>query len=208
MDSDSSVEQRRATQQKRRPPGEVVRVTARFDSDGVLQEDLTSAPAEVMIEATDSEGEVAVWFDDYWWTDLIERWVDDPITLHITQTPGALLHPVVLHQMEMVGRVAPRWRMVGHSYRSDVSTDDAIESLACSAYHEVRFLDQTRPGAPRSDREGLDLSVDELFGRIRREQVRLGATRPVLVRLPAQSPVGVKEPSPGVCERDTSTLPA
>jgi hypothetical protein len=139
----------------------------------------------VTIEATDSAGELAGWFDDYWWTDLIERWGDEAVTLHIAPTQGALLHPIVLHQMEMVSRVAARWRMVGHAYRSDVASDEVVELLASSPYHEVRFIDQPRPeGSLRGGHGTQELGVDEVFARVRREQISIGASRPVLVRLP------------------------
>lgn len=179
---------REETQKMRCPPGESVRITASFDSTGELEGEFPAGPKELTIEATNDEGELAVWFDDYWWTDLIERWGYDPVTLHLAATSAALTHPVVLHQMEMVCRVAPRWRMVGHAYRTDISSDDSIELLAASPYHEVRFIDEARPGGPALSSPGrVDLPIEELFGRIRTEQIRIGATRPVMVRLPSRS---------------------
>ncbi|MHC4696143.1 MAG: hypothetical protein ACYTFA_05300 [Planctomycetota bacterium] len=186
MNSNEPTAVREATQKMRQPPREPIRITASFDGNGELDEGLLVGPIELTIEATNLDGDLAPWFDDYWWIELIERWGDQPVTLHIAPTPDAVAHPVVLHQMEMVSRVASRWRMVGHGYRGDISTDDAIELLAASPYHEVRFIDQGRPDGPIPARRGrFDLAIEDLFGRIRREQIRIGATRPVLVRLPS-----------------------
>ncbi|MFQ5590992.1 MAG: hypothetical protein ACE5HE_07510 [Phycisphaerae bacterium] len=198
MDVNERIATRESTQKMRNPPGEPLRITASFADAAVLSAEHPAGPKEITLEATSAEGELASWFDDYWWIDLIERWGYDAVTLQIEPTPGALLHPVVLHQMEMVGRVAPRWRMVGHAYRSDVSSDDSVALIAASPYNEVRFLDQTRPGSPVPTGPGRwGLSIDELFGRIRREQVRIGATRPVLVRLPARGDTpSASAPSP------------
>ena len=188
---------RMATQQKRRPPDEPTRVDVGFTGNGEFSGDSTSGPIELTIEATNADGDLAGWFDDFWWTDVIERWGCDFVTLHLAPTTQALLHPVVLHQMEMVSRVAPRWRIVAQVYRDDVATEDAIESLACSPYHEIRFIDEERCVSAHADRASLGLPIDDLFGRIRKDQSRLQTTRPVLVKSPAAV---VKLPAPAAVE--------
>jgi hypothetical protein len=193
----NDMQMRVATQQKRRPPGEPTRIDVGFTGNGELPDNATAGPIELTIEATNADGDLAVWFDDFWWTDVIERWGWDFVTLHLAPTPRALLHPVVLHQMEMVSRVAPRWRIVAHVYRDDVSTEDAIESLACSPYHEVRFIDEERCVTAQADRASLGLPIGDLLGRIRRDQRRLQTTRPVLVKLPAAA---LKLPTPAAVE--------
>jgi hypothetical protein len=147
-----------------------------------------NAPTDMYLEVTNSEGAVAEWFNDFWWTELLERWASEPVTLHIAATPGALLDPTVLHQLEMVGRVAPRWRMVGHAYRDAVSTDDHVRTLATTPYHEVRFTDEPHTMDGASDGHG-GWSVGELFGRIRGEQTRVTTRHPILVRLPNRRPL-------------------
>jgi len=185
MDVETRTNIRLATEQRRLPPGEPLALTVVFGGMGELETSAASGPLDLTVEATDGHGDLAAWFDDYWWTEVIERWVDVSVTLHLAETPGALLHPVVLHQMEMVCRVAPRWRIVGHAYRDDIAGDEAIEVLACSPYHEIRIKDLARPDRAHSNRLAMPMSVEEMFGRIRREQARIGASRPVLVRLPA-----------------------
>ena len=177
------TEVRRATQRLRRPPTKPHHIRIPFDGDGELGDDIVPAPLELAIEATNAEGEVAAWFSDYWWTEVIQRWGEEPVTVHIAPTPSALLHLVVLNKLEMLHRVAPRWRVVGHTYASEVATDDAIESLAISPYDEVRFIDQPRPGV-MPDRRRWELPLGELFACIRRAQDRSGARRPILTRLP------------------------
>ena len=185
MDQETVREVRNATEHLRRPPGEPVRIRAAFDGGGEIGEEAAAGPIELTIEATSPDGEVAAWLDDDWWTALIERWGEESVTVHIAPTPGALLHPVTIYQVEMVRRVLPRWRVAGHAYLEDMTGVDDIESLATSPYHELRFIDGRRPGSPQSDRLRPSLSIEALFGQIRREQARLGATRPILVRLPS-----------------------
>ena len=180
------TEARKATQRLRRPPTEPHHIRVSFDGGGELGDDIVPAPVELTIEATNADGELAGWFSDYWWTEVIQRWGEDPVAVHVAPTPSALLHLVVLNKLEMLRRVAPRWRVVGHTYASEVATDDAIESLATSPYDEVRFIDQPRPGVV-SDRGRWELPLGELFACIRRAQERAGTARPILTRLPSSA---------------------
>jgi hypothetical protein len=143
-----------------------------------------AVPGELHLEATDDGGEPADWFDDYWWVDVLQRWQEHPLAIHILATPGALLHPVVLHQMDMLRRVASHWRRIGHCHVDDVITDDAMQRLAVSPYDEVRVLDAFRPGAGKSAAERRDVRVERLFGQVLRLQAASGATRPILIRVP------------------------
>ena len=186
MDLERRVETRHVVQRSRRAPREPARIVATFDEGCELGDEVILAPIELTIEPTNAEMETASWFNDFWWTDVIQRWNDCSVTVHIAPTPGALLHPVVLYQLDMLWRVAPNWRIVGHAYTDDIVTDEAIDQLASSPYHEVHFTDQPRPGAPSSDRCTWRRPLEDLFGRIRRAQSRVGAVTPILVRLPQQ----------------------
>ncbi|HNQ22659.1 MAG TPA: hypothetical protein PKK06_06155 [Phycisphaerae bacterium] len=146
------------------------------------------APAELWLECTDADGRPAEWFHDLWWTEVLSRWGDLSVTVHVLPTPGALLHAVVVSAVEMVRRVAPRWRVVGHAYVDELGADAAVEALARSAYHEVRLIDQPRSTC-RGDRSESSLTLPEFLGRVRREQERLGVTRPILTRV-ADAPAG------------------
>jgi hypothetical protein len=183
--ADTRKEARRTTQCARRAPLEAVRINATYDNGGDLGDEVHAGPIELCIEATNADGQIADFFDDAWWLEVIERWADEQVTVKMLHTPAALLHPITLHHMEMVARVAPRWRLVGRAYVSDVTTDEDIVALAQSPYHEVRFIDQPRPGPAGSKRSIGTLPIAELIGRIRREQERMNASHPILVRLPA-----------------------
>ena len=205
MDQETRTEVREAMQRLRRPPGDPVHIRATVDGGGEIGEDVASGPIELTVEVTDADGEPAVWFDDQWWTTLIERWADEPLTVHIAPTPTALLHPLTLYQLEMLRRVVPGWRIVGHAYADDVTSDDDVQLLAASAYDQVRFLDSPRSDPPQSDRCRSRSSIEELFGRIRREQARLGVSRPTLVRLPSTAPTPSPTPTARVQSRATTT---
>ncbi len=184
METKDQAAARRATQGLRRPPVEPNRVHVGLDSRGKLGERIVPGPIELTVEATDVDGETVSWLDDAFWTRAMQRWADESVTVHIAPTPHALLHVVVLHQMEMLRRVVPGWRLVGHAYRDDVAGDTNIELAATSAYDEIRFHDEPRPGHA-GDVRRWELPLDKLFGQIRREQARAGVTRPILMRLSA-----------------------
>ena len=185
MASESDIQRERNLAQRRRlRPVEACRLVISYDSGGHLGDMASVAPVELALQLTDADGEIAAWFDDYWWAEILERFGDEKLTIHIEPTPSALLHAVVLFHLDMIYRVAPPWRVVGHAYRSDLCDTNAVEALAKSAYHEVRFFDQDRPGTARSDRCLMGVPLEELFGQIRREQTQLDRTAPVLVRVP------------------------
>jgi len=162
---------------------------ATYAAGGRLPDDVPPGPLQIVIESTNAEGDLAPWFHDDWFTELIRRFAEDYVTLRIAPTPGALLHPCVWHQAEMVRRVLPHWRVIVTAYLSDLRTTEDIRAIASSPFHEVRFFDQIRAGAYLHNRMSPSMTVEELIGRIRREQSTHTGRSPVLVRLPAQAPV-------------------
>lgn len=178
---------RELTTQRRLRPSSMTQLVATFDGGGTLSDHPRHGPIRIDVEATNAGGELAKWFGDDWFTDLIHRFGDDFVTLHIAPTPDALLHPCVIYEAEMLRRVVPHWRVIITAYLSDVQTAEAVRGVAESPYHEVRFLDETRPTIMTGSRLGLDWSVTDLFGRIRREQGTSTGRVPVLVRLPSRN---------------------
>ncbi len=191
MDFAGRNKARSVTSQHRTPPSPAKKVRVDFCGSGEIDPKLNGQPVDLYLEATNADGELAAWFHDEWWTDTLFRWPETPITIHVEPTPLALLHPVVIYEAEMLYRMAPHWRLVGHVYRDDIGTDADIATLVSSAYHEVRFIDEDRPLRRVNDRFVDVVKLEELFGRIRKEQARIQASRPALVRLPA-----TKQPEP------------
>lgn len=188
----------------RRGPLEPVRIHIAFDGTEDLSDDSQTGPMELTLEPTNVEGELAHWLRDDFWTDVINRLADRPCTIHFLPTVGAALHPVILHQVEMLHRVTPSWRSVAHAYAEDFGTDEDVRHIAGSAYSELRILDGRRPGSPASDLPTHTRSVEDLFGEIRRRQNGLGATTPVLVRLCSPHP----EPLPQTSTDRSRAAPA
>lgn len=182
MDSSSQVEQRSATAgtRKRPRPQHMIRVAAA--SDGQLGPEGTATPTDVLIETTNADGDTAVWFDDWWWMECLSRWKNDKLTVHVLPSPAALLHPVVLHHVQMVRRVAPTWRLVGHCWLADLDLDAAPPALARSPYHEVRVIDAPMPNTSLNRNPNAAPRIEDLLGGVRREQRALGVTLPALVR--------------------------
>ena len=173
---------RDATAARRRAPREPKQLHIAWNDDGTWDEQQTVEPVELTLEATDPEGQLAPWCHDLWWTCAVAQFADCPVALHIAPMPGALLNPVVLHELEMLERVAPQWRIIGHAYADDLETEEDIETVARSAYHEIRFVPHARRGGGRQC-DKRDLQLEATIANIRRAQVRLGTDRPILVLL-------------------------
>ena len=184
MDIRKQADARRATQRLRRAPQDTAEIVVPFDSQGRMDDANPQGSVLLTVEVTNPEGELADWFDVDWWSETISAWGNLAVTVRIAPTPSALLHPVVLQSMMMLRRVVPQWRLVGLASGSELLTDDAVEQLATSAFHEVRFT-PTLPEDSLMPEHGNPLTIDELFGRIREFQVRKHRTHPILVRLPA-----------------------
>jgi hypothetical protein len=202
MDEETLAEVRTATRRRRRPPRKPVCVEATIEGRGQLAEDIAVGPIELTLETTDKDGELAGWLDDDWWLTLLERWGDEDVTVHIARTPAALLHPVVLHQLEMLRRVVQSWRLIGHASVATITGDQDIRALAASPYDQVRFGGESSNNPLDSDRCRTRPPIEDLFARVRREQALLGVNRPTLVRLssgqaPASSSSG-SDSKPGV----------
>ena len=188
MDTSTWLDQRRAVSNARQRPRQQQCVRFAASSDGSHGPRDSAKPTDVYIEATDPHGETAVWFDDWWWMECLSRWKDDGLAVHILPSPAALLHPVVLHHVEMARRVAPGWRMVGYCWLEEMDFDAAPEAVARSPYHEVRVIDASMPQSAGGREPVQALRVQDFIGAVRRAQRGLGRPLPVLVRL-AESPV-------------------
>jgi hypothetical protein len=176
-------DRRREVQARRRPPAEPVCLEATFDDDRILEVSEDDAPDEIKVHLTNENGELGEWVTDQWWSQFLRMWGHAPLTVKIAPTPAALLNPIVLYQIEMLHRVAPRWRLIGYAYADEVRDSEDVEAIAQSAYHEIRFLDRPRPGSARAPSSGNVRSIEGLLADIRRVQAEVGATRPILVRL-------------------------
>ncbi len=185
MDINHLDEIRQTTLQTRRGPRPALRCKAGFDV-GWWFEEKTGGTVELSMEATNAHGQPADWMDDFWWTDVIEKCAEAIVAVELAPTPSALLHPLVLHQLSMIRRVMPHWRIVGHAYLDDLTSEAQIEQLVLGPYHEVRFVDRARSAATAGSGTS-SRRIDQLFARIREAQNRLRSNLPVLVRLPEKS---------------------
>lgn len=187
MDLDAWKQARKDAQRSRHAPGRTSVFVVEFGGKGELPAETPPGLIELTIQATNEEFDIAQWFDADWWTDVIQRWADHPVTVHIAPTPGALLHPVVLLHLESLRRVVPGWRLVGHAMPEDLESQDAVAQLAVTGYHEVRFHGQPSSDTACTDRGASRQTAEQVMARLREELNRLGAKTPILVRLPAGS---------------------
>ena len=182
MDAWMLSEERASAEAGRRRPRAPHRHTFTAAGNGRHGREAAPDPTDLYLEATDPTGEVALWFDDIWWMESLRRWGHLSLVIHVLPSEAALLHPVVLHHVAMMDRVAQNWRVAGYGYAGEVAGDAAVERLATSAYHEVHFVEGVRPTARNSSPERFALRIEDLFARVRRVQQEMGATRPILVR--------------------------
>jgi len=208
MKSEDSSQLRARTEDSRRRPQIISEVNVSIDGIGEIEETKAAGPVLLNIEATDQHGEVAPWFDDFWWTEVLQRWANRMVTVQIAATPHAVLHPVIIYHMDMLDRVAPRWRTLAYTYTNEFSDTEAIEAIARSPFHEVRFLEGPRPDANSRERLACHVRADKLFGDVRRIQARIGSSRPILTRLPSSATIELT-PAANVSQlNDSLSLPS
>jgi hypothetical protein len=171
-------EQRMSTMQRRRKPGNERCLQFAFDAEGSLAGLDGDAPQEIHLEATNTDAEAAPWLDDYFWMELIQRWSDAPISVHFQPTKGSLLHGIIIHQLNMLRRVVPHWRLIGHCYLSDLEAEGVIEQTAVTVYHEIHVIDGRRPGAVDSRHP---LRVEDAVATMRKVQRANKRNTPIIV---------------------------
>lgn len=154
---------------------------------GEFVEPRIEGEAELILELTDEEGELAPWFDDFWWVDVLTRFKNRAVTFHISPTPAALLHPVVLHQLEMICRLEPTWRIVGYAYRKELEQCEA-DAVARSPYHQLWVVEGARRGKPQSTApSALEGKPRPPFVERYAAATGLGDRKPMLAPLSSQS---------------------
>ncbi|MCB9849738.1 MAG: hypothetical protein H6817_03445 [Phycisphaerales bacterium] len=178
MNARMREDQWQMTAQKRRKPGAGAPRLIPFDGGEIQPVDPQQAPSEIALEATGPSGEPAHWLDDFFWVDLLQAWSRESMTIRFLPTPDALLHPVVIHQVNMLRRVATNWRIAGHCYVHDLAPDGMIAQAALSPYHEIHLIDGRREGSAATAHA---LRIEDALARIRRVQVANSRNTPILV---------------------------
>lgn len=161
---------------KRHRPGELPSVSFTVDSDGEPPATWPEGAFEITIQATRADGEFSDWLTDDWWADLLAAHAERDLSVRVLPTSGAMLHPTMLLQCEMLRRVVPRWRLVGESASGDWGVADPVPLIASSPYHEVRLL----PARANTGDRG-DLPPERLAALVLQEQRRLRRRTPVVV---------------------------
>ena len=185
MDVITSEQNRMVATARRRAPGGIKTVHIKADSDGTLGDELGLFPTDIRIEATYDDGQIATWFSDDWWIELLQRYKDRPLTLHMMPTAEALLHPIVLHELEMVRRLQTPWRLIGHCYLSDIGHPMLISKIVASPYDEIRVVTENRPNNGKAVLRTSQLSLAELLERVKSQQMAEQSVYPLLTRAPS-----------------------
>ena len=181
MNAGMRKKQREMTMQRRRKPNAGLVVHIPFEGSDDFDVNNMEPPAELHLDATGPSGETAIWLDDYFWLELIRRWSAEPLTIHFHPTPKSLLHPTVIHQLKMLRRVAPKWRLVGHCYLDDLAPEGQIAEVALAVHHEIRIMDAAQPGDTHRGKQAHPLRIQNVVARIRRIQAANDRTTPIIV---------------------------
>ncbi|MCG3136448.1 MAG: hypothetical protein HJJLKODD_00281 [Phycisphaerae bacterium] len=132
-------ERRSESYQRRQGPITSQRIYFPALSQGGTIEIEAQRPIELGIEATDSQGEMVEWLTDEWWIEVQSVLRERKVTVVILPTPGALMDTVILHQLEMLRRIAHHWRLIGYAPVTAVEQMESLEAWLVSPYDEIRF---------------------------------------------------------------------
>ncbi len=185
MDVITSEQNRTVTAARRRAPAGTKTIHIKADSNGSLGDELGMFPTDIRIDCTYDDGQITTWFSDDWWIDLLQRFKDRSLNLHIMPTAEALLHPIVLHELEMVRRLQTPWRLIGHCYLSDVGHPMLVNKIVFSPYDEIRIVTDERPCNGSAVKQSASLSLAELLDRVKTQQIADRTVYPLLTRAPA-----------------------
>ena len=141
MDAGMRDKRRREIAHCRRRPVKPQRIHFPADGIGEIIEVEPAKPIELCIEATDAAGTLVPWLTDEWWIRTHSFCKDRIVTVVILPTPRSLLDTVVLYQLEMVRRIAPRWRIIGYAKISDVLEEPNVERWVHTPYDEIRLCE-------------------------------------------------------------------
>lgn len=179
MKAATQVRERTSVERKRRPPSAAWTRRVPWAGKGELEAAPAIGPVELVVEATNAEGELSTWFDDFWWVDVLTLYKKRAVTIHLAPTPGALLSPAVLHQFEMLRRVEPQWKSVAHVFAQDLP-EEAAAALSVTPYHEIRIIESHLAASrPAGSAESIDAVVENL----RTQQPGVGGRKPMLTRV-------------------------
>ncbi len=166
--------QREMTAQRRRRPGAGRTLAIPFHGLDDFIADPHEPPAEIALEATGQHGETAIWLDDFFWLSLLKPWSQYPVRIRFKNTPAGLLHPVVLHQLNMLRRVAPAWRLIAECGVDALADEARRRDAALSGYHEIHLL---------GDNGGQTIPIPELgnlLAQMRQIQAANQRTTPII----------------------------
>jgi hypothetical protein len=136
-------QRRREITRCRRRPAKPQRIYFPADGIGECIEVDPDKPIELCIEATDNEGKLVPWLTDEWWIRTHSFCKDRTVTIVILPTARSLLDSVVLHQLEMVRRIAPKWRIIGYAYATETKSESNAGTWASTPYDEIRFCENS-----------------------------------------------------------------
>ncbi len=144
MDARTRDKRRNEISHCRRRPVKPQRIYFPAEGIGEIVEVQPAKPLELCIEATDTEGNVVPWLTDEWWIRTHAFCKDRTVTVVILPTPRSLLDTVVLYQLEMVRRIAPKWRILGYARAMDARAEPNVELWVNTPYDEIRFCELVR----------------------------------------------------------------
>jgi hypothetical protein len=184
MDTTTLTDRRKLAGARRRKPTrpEVFELPA--NDGGRRPREDGPRPSELRLETTYPGGRIVEWFEDNWWLETLRLWKDRRLAIHILPTPDALLHPIVLHEIEMIRRMETPWTVIGHCYLSDVNHPTLVSRVATSPYDEVRIIDALRPVTDEYDVRPGKFSIAEFLDQVRAAQITERAVTPLLTKAP------------------------
>jgi len=99
----------------------------------------TAAPAECIMAATDSAGDLATWFTPEFLKIMVNQWGPKRMILRLEATPGAILHNEIVRQMAWSRAQTDSWEIIADTDGQGLSSTAALDRLLTSPYHQLNF---------------------------------------------------------------------
>jgi len=125
------------------------------------------APAECLLELTDTAGKLVPWCGSDFFDRMIGVWGGQELILRLAATPGAILNETVLERLAEVRNRAERWRLIADSDGGGMASMAALNRLLAGPYHQVDLYTDYLPGDGENEHQPPRPHEKQVFNALR-----------------------------------------
>lgn len=201
MDAKMRENRRQEVSQRRKSPTLPQRIYFTVAGQEECLEIEPNGAIELCIETTDAQGILVPWLTDEWWIRTHSVCKDRIVTVIILPTPGGVLDSVVIYQLEMVRRIAPKWRIIGYALGEDAGKEPQLDRWITTPYDEIRFCEKSACPSNNGISEAARVLVAQAD-----ELPRRNGTHRTLVRMVPSLPYQMSAPPSQLAPEHAETL--